>query len=71
MRPLDEYPPGVRAPGEGYNGPIADPAEAMRAALGTKDVLAQAAERMQVLVLTCRAEAFSRLGGNRVTLAGG
>ncbi len=33
------------------------------------DVLARAAERMQVLVLTCRADAFSRLGGHRVTLA--
>lgn len=34
------------------------------------DVLTQAAVRMQVLVLTCRADAFSRLGGNRVTLVG-
>ena len=30
LRPLDEYPPGVRAPGEGYTGPIADPEKAMR-----------------------------------------
>ena len=30
MRPLDEYPPGVRAPGEGYTGPIADPEKAVR-----------------------------------------
>ena len=43
LRPLDEYPPGVRAPGEGYTGPIADPEKAMRAALASKDVLAQAA----------------------------
>lgn len=32
------------------------------------DVLTRASERMQVLVLTCRADAFSRLGGNRVAL---
>ena len=32
------------------------------------DVLTRAAERMQVLVLTCRIDAFSRLGGNRVEL---
>ena len=30
LRPLDEYPPGVRAPGERYTGPIADPDEAVR-----------------------------------------
>ena len=30
MRPLDEYTPGVRAPGEAYTGPIADPVEAVR-----------------------------------------
>ena len=44
MRPLDEYPPGVRAPGEGYTGPIADPDVAMRAAVASQDVLAQAAK---------------------------
>ena len=44
LRPLDEYPPGVRAPGEGYNGPIADPDQAMRAAMASKDVLAEAAK---------------------------
>ena len=43
MRPLDEYPPGVRAPGEGYTGPIADPEEAVRACMASKDVLAEAA----------------------------
>ena len=32
------------------------------------DVLTRAAERMQVIVLTCRTEAFSRLGGNRLRL---
>ena len=32
------------------------------------DVLTRAAERMQILVLTCRTDAFSRLGGNRVRL---
>ena len=32
------------------------------------DALTRAAERMQVLVLTCRVEAFGRLGGNRVRL---
>ena len=30
LRPLDEYPSGVRSPGEGYTGPIADPEKAMR-----------------------------------------
>ncbi len=35
------------------------------------DVLTRAAERMQVLVLTCRVEAFGRLGGNRVRLVSG
>ena len=30
LRPLDEYPPGVRAPGEAYTGPIADPEKAIR-----------------------------------------
>lgn len=44
LRPLDEYPPGVRAPGEGYTGPIADPDVAMRAAVASQDVLAQAAK---------------------------
>ena len=44
LRPLDEYPPGVRAPEEGYTGPIADPAEAVRACLASGDVLAQAAK---------------------------
>jgi uncharacterized protein YhaN len=32
------------------------------------DVLTRAAERIQILVLTCRVDAFSRLGGNRLTL---
>ena len=32
------------------------------------DLLAEAATRMQILVLTCRAELFTRLGGNRVEL---
>ena len=32
------------------------------------DLLTRAASRMQVLVLTCRVNAFSRLGGNRVRL---
>ena len=32
------------------------------------DVLTRAAERMQVIVLTCRTDAFSRLGGNRLRL---
>ena len=32
------------------------------------DLLTQAAERMQILILTCRTDAFSRLGGNRVRL---
>lgn len=32
------------------------------------DALTRAAERMQVLVLTCRTDAFSRLGGNRLRL---
>ena len=30
LRPLDEYPPGVRAPGEAYTGPIADSAKAVQ-----------------------------------------
>ena len=30
------------------------------------DTLTRAAERMQILVLTCRVDAFSRLGGNRL-----
>lgn len=30
------------------------------------DVLAEASTRMQILVLTCRGELFTRLGGNRV-----
>ena len=32
------------------------------------DTLTRAAERMQILVLTCRVDAFSRLGGNRLRL---
>lgn len=32
------------------------------------DVLTQAAARMQILILTCRTDAFSRLGANRVRL---
>ena len=32
------------------------------------DVLTRAAERMQILVLTCREDVFGRLGGNRVRL---
>jgi uncharacterized protein YhaN len=32
------------------------------------DLLAQAATRMQILVLTCRSELFTRLGGHRVEL---
>jgi uncharacterized protein YhaN len=32
------------------------------------DTLTRAAERMQILVLTCRVDAFSRLGGNRLQL---
>ena len=44
LRPLDEYPPGVRAPGERYTGPIADPDKAMRAAMASQDMLAQAAK---------------------------
>lgn len=32
------------------------------------DMLTRAAERMQILVLTCRVDAFSRLGGNRLRL---
>ena len=35
------------------------------------DALTRAAERMQVLVLTCRTDAFSRLGGNRIRLVDG
>ena len=44
LRPLDEYPPGVRAPGERYTGPIADPDAAMRAASEAESVLAEAAK---------------------------
>ena len=32
------------------------------------DALTRAAERMQILILTCRTDAFSRLGGNRIRL---
>jgi uncharacterized protein YhaN len=32
------------------------------------DTLTCAAERMQILVFTCRVDAFSRLGGNRLRL---
>ena len=32
------------------------------------DALTKASERMQILVLTCRTDAFSRLGGNRIKL---
>ena len=32
------------------------------------DLLTKAADSMQILILTCRADAISRLGGNRVTL---
>ena len=32
------------------------------------DLLAQAASRMQILVLTCRGDVFTRLGGHRVEL---
>ena len=32
------------------------------------DLLADAATRMQILVLTCRSELFTRLGGHRVEL---
>lgn len=34
------------------------------------DVLTRAAERMQILILTCRTDAFARLGGNRLQLIG-
>jgi hypothetical protein len=30
------------------------------------DVLAEASTRMQILILTCRGELFTRLGGNRI-----
>ena len=33
------------------------------------DILTQAAERMQVILLTCRERAFRHVGGNRITLA--
>ena len=33
------------------------------------DLLTKAAASMQILILTCRADAISRLGGNRVTLS--
>ncbi len=33
------------------------------------DVLTRAAERMQILVLTCKIDAFRRLVGNRLTLS--
>ena len=35
------------------------------------DLLTQAASRMQILVLTCRGELFTRLGGHRVELMSG
>jgi len=35
------------------------------------DVLTQAAEKQQVIVLTCRTRAFQSLGGRRLTIAPG